>query len=386
MARKNAAFSPPGGTTSWGRRLHQGTDTDFRLCNLYPCPRPGSLDFPPTFFLGIFLGLGPCGFFNGYPRGKGEPPLAAPSHRVQNRDHDAVEPIDERQRPARRWKPVSQAMTLNLGKTPILVLLALGASQAQQSAATSQKQQAPQTQLRVTELYKSASEGNKTALDQLRTRAEQGNPEAQFSLGWIYDNGQSVPTDAVQALAWYRKAAEGGNSEAQNNLGWIYENGAGVPKNAALARNWYLKAAEQGYADAQLRLDVMTKKRVVQMVQRNGVYVVPVLINNAITLDFVLDTGAADVSVPEDVVTTLMRTGTITKSDIIGARTYTLADGSTTSSATFRIRSLKLGDTVLENVTGSIADAKGTMLLGLSFLDRFKSVTIDNTKHTLALE
>ena len=42
-----------------------------------------------------------------------------------------------------------------------------------------------------------------------------------------------------------------------------------------------------------------------------GVYVVPVLINNAITLDFIVDSGAADVSIPADVVMTLMRTGTI---------------------------------------------------------------------------
>ena len=33
-----------------------------------------------------------------------------------------------------------------------------------------------------------------------------------------------------------------------------------------------------------------------------GTYVVPVLINDAITLDFVVDSGAADVSIPADVV------------------------------------------------------------------------------------
>jgi hypothetical protein len=33
--------------------------------------------------------------------------------------------------------------------------------------------------------------------------------------------------------------------------------------------------------------------------------------NDAITLDFTIDSGAADVSIPADVVMTLMRTGTI---------------------------------------------------------------------------
>src|SRR5215469_1681814 len=67
---------------------------------------------------------------------------------------------------------------------------------------------------------------------------------------------------------------------------------------------------------------------VVRMQQEGGTYVVPVLINNAIKLDFVVDSGSADVSVPADVVLTLFRTGTIGKSDFIGEQTYVLADGS----------------------------------------------------------
>jgi hypothetical protein len=52
-----------------------------------------------------------------------------------------------------------------------------------------------------------------------------------------------------------------------------------------------------------------------------GTLVVPVLINNAITLKFVVDTGAADVSIPADVVLTLIRAGTISRSDFLGTRT-----------------------------------------------------------------
>ena len=58
-----------------------------------------------------------------------------------------------------------------------------------------------------------------------------------------------------------------------------------------------------------------------------GVLTVPVEINGAITLDFVLDSGAADVNVPADVVSTLIRTRTIRPSDFIGQQTYVLADG-----------------------------------------------------------
>ena len=55
---------------------------------------------------------------------------------------------------------------------------------------------------------------------------------------------------------------------------------------------------------------------------------VAVTINGQITLKFVVDSGAADVSVPADVVLTLVRTGTLTGDDFLGKRTYTMADGS----------------------------------------------------------
>ena len=117
----------------------------------------------------------------------------------------------------------------------------------------------------------------------------------------------------------------------------------------------------------------------------NGIYVVPVLINDAITLNFVVDSGATDVSIPADVVRTLMRTGTIKKTDFLGEKTYVLADGSKVPSQTFRIRSLKVGNKVIENVNGSVASVNGGLLLGQSFLRRFRSWSVDNTKHALLL-
>jgi hypothetical protein len=119
---------------------------------------------------------------------------------------------------------------------------------------------------------------------------------------------------------------------------------------------------------------------------QNGVLLVPVLINNKIPLDFVLDSGATDVSVPADVVLTLMRTGTLTEADFTGTTTYVLADGSEVPSQTFRIRSLKVGAKILEDVSGSVASVKGTLLLGQSFLSRFKSWSIDNERQVLVLQ
>ena len=124
---------------------------------------------------------------------------------------------------------------------------------------------------------------------------------------------------------------------------------------------------------------------IVPMLQDGGTFVVPVTINGQLTLKFVVDSGAADVSIPADVVTTLIRTGTITDGDFLGEQSYTLADGSKVPSKQFVIRSLKVGDRILEKVTGSVAPIAGSLLLGQSFLSRFKSWSIDNQKRALVL-
>ena len=116
-----------------------------------------------------------------------------------------------------------------------------------------------------------------------------------------------------------------------------------------------------------------------------GTFLVPVLINGQITLNFTIDSGAADVSIPVDVVSTLIRTGTLQESDFQGEKTYRLADGSTVPSATVLIRSLKVGNFVLENVVGSVASVRADLLLGQSFLSRFNSWSIDNQQHLLLL-
>jgi predicted aspartyl protease len=126
--------------------------------------------------------------------------------------------------------------------------------------------------------------------------------------------------------------------------------------------------------------------RLVPLQKDGGTYVVPVLINGVFTLPFVVDSGAADVSIPADVVLTLFRTGTLEKADFIGEKTYRLADGSTVPSATFRIRFLTVGNVKIGDVTANVAPVAGPLLLGQSFLARFRSWSIDNARQVLVLE
>jgi membrane-associated protease RseP (regulator of RpoE activity) len=117
----------------------------------------------------------------------------------------------------------------------------------------------------------------------------------------------------------------------------------------------------------------------------NGIYTVPVLINGVLPLQFVLDSGAGDVSIPADVFLTLIRTGTIVKEDYIGKGGYRLADGSTIQSDRFFIRELKVGNKILRHVSASVGSVDSSLLLGQSFLKRFASVQIDNNRNVLVL-
>jgi FOG: TPR repeat, SEL1 subfamily len=94
-----------------------------------------------------------------------------------------------------------------------------------------------------------------------RKDAEQGDAQAQFSLGVCYDDGINVRKDSAEAVKWYRKAAEQGHVDAQFFLGSCYFIGNGVRMDYAEAVKWFRKAADQGSADARnalRRLDKFT--------------------------------------------------------------------------------------------------------------------------------
>ena len=96
-----------------------------------------------------------------------------------------------------------------------------------------------------------------TALQIFRLLAEQRNASAQTALGVMYEHGQVVPQDFVQAVIWYNEAAYQGDPDAQGNLGAMYANGWGVPQDYAQAVVWYRQAGERGNAGAQRNLGLM---------------------------------------------------------------------------------------------------------------------------------
>ena len=87
-----------------------------------------------------------------------------------------------------------------------------------------------------------------TALRLWHPPAEQGDAEAQFHLGVMYESSQGGQRNDAEAIKWYRKAAEQGDAVAQFNLGIMYAKGEGVSQNYAEAAQWYRLAADHGLA------------------------------------------------------------------------------------------------------------------------------------------
>lgn len=120
--------------------------------------------------------------------------------------------------------------------------------------------------------------------------AEQGNPEAQYKVGEMYELGRGVPMDKAKAREWYNKSvkqghqkssyrllymdietsgmnaerkqqmaqlqreAKAGISDAQYFLGRMYAHGVGVSKDLKEAQTWYSKATFNGVPEAESEL------------------------------------------------------------------------------------------------------------------------------------
>lgn len=90
---------------------------------------------------------------------------------------------------------------------------------------------------------------------ELRTKAEHGDVQAMYDLGYRYFEGKDrAAKDMTAAVVWWRKAADKGHRDAQYHAAYAYSTGEGVARDEAESMKWMRKAAEQGHPDAQFSL------------------------------------------------------------------------------------------------------------------------------------
>ena len=127
------------------------------------------------------------------------------------------------------------------------------------------------------------------AIEWFNKATNKGHVEAMYRLGFMYEFGQGVAENNIQAAEWYRKAIDKGNYEAMyrlgvlyyevnnyeqafvylnkaaeynymqalNSLGVMYSNGRGVTRDDAKALELYRKAADRGLPVAMYNVGYM---------------------------------------------------------------------------------------------------------------------------------
>lgn len=97
----------------------------------------------------------------------------------------------------------------------------------------------------------------------------QGDAEAIYMLYHILKNGLDVERNVEQALSLLQMSAELEYNIAQFELGQLYYEGELLPKNMAKAIEWWEKAAEQDNADASLAMGGIYEYGLDGVVKRN---------------------------------------------------------------------------------------------------------------------
>lgn len=223
------------------------------------------------------------------------------------------------------------------------------------------------------DVYLGAMKINKTFIPELAHKWD-------ITFEKAYQIVRDDPCTNVAVAAWYLRGEINRTRYLTEALMSYYERNHNVDRSSAVS----LKVQT---------LDIMRQTGLlrtvdsldIQLKNDSGVHEVTAKLNNKIEIDFILDTGATDVSIPADVFLTLLRTNTISDKDILPSGSYSFADGSVKEQKRFIIRQIQVGSIVANNIEATVSDMGAPLLLGQSFLKNFGNVMIDNTKGTLSI-
>ncbi len=148
----------------------------------------------------------------------------------------------------------------------------------------------------------------------------------------------------------------------------------------------YQKKDDDPFASQYYNKNVgkFNEKEVIDLINNNGVFIVPILINGE-KLDFILDSGASEISISKEVEQLFIFNGTIKKENYLEPALYRIANGNIISCRRVNLGEVKIGNTAIRNVVASIGISNTPLLLGRNFFDNFNSWTINNQTNRLIL-
>jgi predicted aspartyl protease len=115
-----------------------------------------------------------------------------------------------------------------------------------------------------------------------------------------------------------------------------------------------------------------------------GVRTVQVKINDCAEFPMIFDTGCSGVSMSVLELSTLIKHGYVSESDVVGMTRAQIADGSVVEQAVVNLKKLQIGDYVCYDVEASISEhEEAPLLLGNGALKDVESFSIDDNTRTI---
>lgn len=128
------------------------------------------------------------------------------------------------------------------------------------------------------------------------------------------------------------------------------------------------------------------EKTVIKMQKVGGVYQIPVDVNG-VRMSFIFDTGASIISISQTEAMFLYKQGKLTSDDIKGTANFRDANGDISEGTIIELKSIKIGNRVLNNVEASVVgNLTAPLLFGQSALGKFGKISIDNSRGEVTFE
>jgi clan AA aspartic protease (TIGR02281 family) len=162
------------------------------------------------------------------------------------------------------------------------------------------------------------------------------------------------------------------------------------PKFIELVNEWKKKApvissiSEQTLPQGE---EKTVKQYVVKTKElKSGVYEIPCTVND-LPLKFIFDTGASTITISSLDAAFMLKNNYLNEYDFGSKRNYRTASGDIIEGTKIRLRKVKIGEMVLENIEASVVHKQNAPLLfGQSALGKFAKISIDNTKNEIIFE
>ncbi len=125
---------------------------------------------------------------------------------------------------------------------------------------------------------------------------------------------------------------------------------------------------------------------VIKMEKVNGVFVMPCKVNG-LSLKFIFDTGASDVSISLTEALFMLKNGYLSENDLIGTEYYRIANGDIQEGTKITLKEIAIGKLKLYNVKASIVHSlSAPLLLGQTALSKLGKIEFDYANNTLTIK